>query len=92
MCVRSPGGRYPVFLAVLEYLYTDKVELTPELAVPLLAAADFLGVGVQLSQMLPSSLQSDALDLPLRSRQRIRLGHHAHVLHPMRVVRVLQNH
>lgn len=35
---------YPVFMALLEHLYTDSVEMSPELTLPLFAAADFLGV------------------------------------------------
>ena len=35
---------YNVFLALLEHLYTDHIDLTPDLALPLFAAADFLGV------------------------------------------------
>lgn len=35
---------YPVFMALLEYLYTDAAELPSNLALPLFAAADFLGV------------------------------------------------
>ena len=36
--------RYEVFLALLDHLYTDAVDISAELALPLLAAADFLGV------------------------------------------------
>ena len=35
---------YPVFMALLEYLYTDSAEVPSNLALPLFAAADFLGV------------------------------------------------
>jgi len=35
---------YPIFMALLEYLYVDSVDVTSELALPLFAAADFLGV------------------------------------------------
>lgn len=35
---------YTVLMAMLEHLYTDTINLTPELALPLFAAADFLGV------------------------------------------------
>lgn len=34
----------PVFLALLHHLYTDAVDISPDLALPLFAAADFLGV------------------------------------------------
>ena len=33
---------YPIFMALLEYLYVDSVDVTSELALPLFAAADFL--------------------------------------------------
>jgi hypothetical protein len=35
---------YDVFLVLLEHLYTDSVDMPSELALPLFAAADFLGV------------------------------------------------
>ena len=38
------GWADTVFLALLEHLYTDSVEIDHELALPLFAAADFLGV------------------------------------------------
>ena len=36
--------QYPVFMALIDYLYTDSDEFPSNLALPLFAAADFLGV------------------------------------------------
>ncbi|GBG28284.1 Kelch domain-containing protein 10 [Hondaea fermentalgiana] len=38
--IELPDIQYDVFRAVVEYLYTDAVEVTPELAVPLLVASE----------------------------------------------------
>ena len=50
---------YPVFMVLLEYLYTDTFEMSDDaLALPLFAAADFLGVE-QLKAMCIARIEAD---------------------------------
>ena len=49
---------YDVFHALLEHLYTDRVDVTSEIALELFAAADFLGVE-QLKSICVSKIESE---------------------------------
>jgi hypothetical protein len=49
---------YDVFRALLEHLYTDRVDVTSEIALELFAAADFLGVE-QLKSICVSKIESE---------------------------------
>ena len=49
---------YPVFMALLEHLYTDTVEISSRIALELFAAADFLGVE-QLKVMCIAKIEGE---------------------------------
>ena len=49
---------HPVLIALLNHIYTDASDIDPQLALPLFAAADFLGVE-HLTQLCVANIESD---------------------------------